>query len=91
LLNVADSSVVSVDGKLATGTAKDRAGSTVAAATNDYRPVRSAYKPYFFSLQVIFFSHNKSANSTFSHGLSAKRIRQIITMTWLTTLTHEQT
>jgi len=36
LLNVADSSVVSVDGKLATGTAKDLAGSTVAAATNDY-------------------------------------------------------
>ena len=38
------------------------------------RPVRLAYKPYFFSQRTIFFSHNKSANSTFSHGLSAKRI-----------------
>jgi len=26
------------------------------------------------SHSVMFFSHNKSANSTFSHGLSAKRI-----------------
>jgi len=38
------------------------------------RPVRLAYKPYFFSQRTIFFSHNKLANSTFSHGLSAKRI-----------------
>jgi len=30
------------------------------------------YKPYFFSQRTIFFSHNKSANSIFSHGLSAK-------------------
>ena len=45
-----------------------RSGGTV---TNK-RPVRLAYKPYFFSQQTIFFSHNKSANSTFSHGLSAK-------------------
>ena len=29
-------------------------------------------KLYFFSQQIIFLSHNKSANSTFSHGLSAK-------------------
>ena len=25
------------------------------------------YKPYFFSQRTVFFSHNKSANSTFSH------------------------
>jgi len=36
-------------------------------------PVRLAYKPYFFSQRTVFFSHNKSANSTFSHDLSAKR------------------
>ena len=27
------------------------------------------YKSYFFSQRIIFFSHTKSANSTFSHGL----------------------
>ena len=32
-----------------------------------------AYKPYFFSQRIIFFSHNKSANSTFSHDLSVKQ------------------
>ena len=32
-----------------------------------------AYKPYFFSQRTIFFSHTKSANSTFSYGLSAKQ------------------
>ena len=42
----------------------------------NYRPVRLAYKPYFFSQRTIFFSHNKSANSTFSHDLSAKRTGQ---------------
>jgi hypothetical protein len=31
------------------------------------------YKPYFFNERTMFFSHNKSANSTFSHNLSAKR------------------
>ena len=36
-----------------------------------------AYKPYFFSQLTVFFSHNKSANGTFSHGLSAKRTGQI--------------
>ena len=30
-------------------------------------------KSYFFSQRTIFFSHTKSANSTFSHGLSAKQ------------------
>ena len=37
------------------------------------RPVRLAYKLYFFSQRIIFFSHNKSANNIFSYGLSAKR------------------
>ena len=32
-----------------------------------------AYKPYFFSQRTIFFSHTKSANNTFSNGLSAKQ------------------
>ena len=31
------------------------------------------YKPYFFSQRTVFFSHTKSANSTFSHDLSAKQ------------------
>ena len=41
------------------------------------RPVRLTYKPYFFNRRTVFFSHNKSANSTFSHGLSAKRTEQL--------------
>ena len=40
---------------------------------NESRKIRSAYKSYFFSQQIIFFSHNKSANNIFSHNLSAKR------------------
>jgi hypothetical protein len=35
--------------------------------------VRLSYKPYFFSQRTVFFSHNKSVNSTFSRGFSAKR------------------
>jgi len=35
-----------------------------------YGLVRLAYKPYFFNQRTIFFSHNKSVNSTLSHGLS---------------------
>ena len=35
----------------------------------EMRPVRWAYKSYFFSQQIIFFFHNKSANNTFSHGV----------------------
>ena len=31
-----------------------------------YGLVRLAYKPYFFNQRTIFFSHNKSANSTLS-------------------------
>jgi len=37
------------------------------------RLIRLAYNPYFFGQRTVFFSHNKSVNSTFSHGLSAKR------------------
>ena len=44
---------------------------------DDHRLVRLAYKPYLFSQRTIFFSHNKSANSSFSHGLSAKRTGHI--------------
>jgi hypothetical protein len=32
-----------------------------------------SYKSYFFSKRIVFSSHHKSANSTFSHDLSAKR------------------
>ena len=42
------------------------------------RHVRLAYKPYFFSQRIVFFSHNKSANNTFGHGLSTKRTWHII-------------
>ena len=38
-----------------------------------FRPVRLGYKSYFFNQRIVFFSHNKSANGTFSHGLSTKR------------------
>jgi hypothetical protein len=41
--------------------------------SNDYiGPVRLSYKPYFFNQRTIFFSHNKSANNTFSHDFSTK-------------------
>jgi hypothetical protein len=33
--------------------------------------------PYFFNQRTVFFSHNKSANSTFSHVFSAKRTRRL--------------
>jgi len=35
-------------------------------------PIHFAYKTYFFNQRTVFFFHNKSANSTFSHGLLAK-------------------
>jgi hypothetical protein len=44
----------------------------------NYGPVRLSYKPYFFSERTMFFSHNKSANSTFSHGLSVKRTKSYV-------------
>jgi hypothetical protein len=36
-------------------------------------PVRLSYKQYFFSQRTLFLSHNKLANDTFSHNLSAKQ------------------
>ena len=48
------------------------------------RPVRLAYKLYFLSERTIFFSHNKSTNSTFSHSLSVKRTGQKLPMRWRT-------
>ena len=54
----------------------DQAAYLVSSCANKYgrshRPVRLAYKPYFFNQRTIFFSHNKSTNSIFSHGLSVK-------------------
>ena len=48
--------------------------------TNHFQPYTTlfawaclAYKPYFFNHRTIIFSHIKSANSTFSHSLSAKQ------------------
>jgi hypothetical protein len=38
------------------------------------RPVRLSLSAKSVSYLVVFFSHNKSANSTFSYGLSVKRI-----------------
>ena len=35
--------------------------------------VRLTDKLYFFNQRIIFFFYNKLANSTFNHGLSAKR------------------
>jgi hypothetical protein len=43
---------------------------TVFSATMNQRNEQGAY---FFSERTMFFSHNKSANITFSYGLSAKR------------------
>jgi hypothetical protein len=38
--------------------------------------VCSAYKPYFSGQQTVFSYHNKSANSTFSHGFSVMALVQ---------------
>jgi len=35
--------------------------------------VRLFYELYYFSKRTVFFSHNKSANNTVSHGFSANR------------------
>ena len=45
--------------------------------TTNIGPVRLSYEPYYFSERTVFFSHNKSANSTFSHGFSAKANKAI--------------
>jgi hypothetical protein len=38
---------------------------------NHFRSVRLSYKLYFFSQQIIFFSHDKSANSIFNQSNKA--------------------
>jgi hypothetical protein len=38
-----------------------------------FNPVHLSCEPYYFSERTVFFSHNKSANSIFSHDFSAKR------------------
>jgi len=48
---------------------------SILTTSNDKGPARLSYEPYYFSERTIFFSHNKSANSTFSHGFSAKQTR----------------
>ena len=56
------------------------------ALHKDNRPVRLAYKQYFFSQRTIFFSHNKSTNNTFRHDLSAERTghqQWTSSMSWL--------
>ena len=52
--------------------------STVYACVRDCGPVCLCYEPYHFSERTMFFSHNKSANSTFSHGFSAKRTEPVL-------------
>ena len=48
-----------------------------------------AYKLYFFSQRIVFFSHTKSANSTFSHSLSAKQAQTNTTHSWLPYLIYD--
>ena len=55
---------------------------TWALAASLTRHVRLAYKPCFFSQRILFFSHTKSANSTFSHGLLAKQAQTAL-VSWL--------
>jgi hypothetical protein len=54
-----------------------RAGSRVIKSTwTIFGSVRLSYNLYFsicFFVRIMFFSHNKSANGTFSRGFSAKR------------------
>jgi hypothetical protein len=40
---------------------------------NIYEPVRLSFEPFIFSQPAVFFSHNKSTNSTFRRLFSAKR------------------
>jgi len=39
----------------------------------DSDPIHLSYEPYYFSERIVSFSHNESANSTFSHGFSVKQ------------------
>jgi hypothetical protein len=44
---------------------------------DNLRHVHLSYKLYFFSQRTGFFSHNKSANSSFSHDFSVRRTRPL--------------
>jgi hypothetical protein len=51
-----------------------RAGSTDRRRrSHEGPPVRLSYKLYFFCESLVFFSHDKSANSIFSHSFSDQR------------------
>ena len=52
---------------------EDRFGFDFLAMDVCCRPCSLGYKPYCFSEGTVFFSHNKSANSTFSHGFSSEQ------------------
>ena len=54
------------------------------------RHVRLAYKPFFFSQRTIFFSHNKSANSTFSLGLPAERTGRVNSFVMVVKAEHQK-
>jgi hypothetical protein len=45
------------------------------AFTGSGQPVRLSFQPLIFSQQAVFFSHNKSTNSTFSRLFSAQANR----------------
>jgi hypothetical protein len=40
-----------------------------------FQPVRLSFQPLIFSQSAVFFSHNKSANNTFSRLFSAQANR----------------
>jgi hypothetical protein len=42
------------------------------------QPVRLSFQPLIFSQPAVFFSHDKSANSTFSRLFSAQTNRLVI-------------
>jgi hypothetical protein len=53
---------------------------------SNYGPILLSYNSYFsafLSTGIMFFSHNKSANNTFSHDFSAKRMGSM----WITNCT----
>jgi hypothetical protein len=43
--------------------------------SNNLQLVRLSFQPLIFSQPTVFFSHNKSTNSTFNRLFSAKRTR----------------
>jgi hypothetical protein len=58
--------------RLGEGNSAPRLAGT-AAERRDSQPVRLSLSAKSASHSIVFFSHNKSENSTFSHGLSAKQ------------------